>query len=385
MAGIRQLRTGKWEVAVYHRQLPKGRKFFTFANETDARAYGKQWDLMVKAGLPLPAQFAEPEVVEGTLGMLLRARANADGVASSDQATIKLLLGEVGSLKLAALNYTWAEAWVRQLKVVKNLSPSSVRKRVGTLSRAIDDYLRLTPGLGLANPLHLLPKRYSSYTNKDAALVRAVGLEPKADVERDRRLEPDEQDRIVAALRGEKRQDRERALKLDHGQALLMMFLVIIYTGLRLKEAYSLRVDQVDLERKVIRAQKSKLWHGKVVFKDVPIQPALFEGLKEWVGAREGHVLLFPFWGDGEPQRAVTNRLSAQFARVFDYATCEGLTEHDLRHEATCRWLELRGRDGAWLFRVEEINRIMGWAPSSKMAQRYASFRGESLASRMWA
>lgn len=58
--------------------------------------------------------------------------------------------------------------------------------------------------------------------------------------------------------------------------------------------------------------------------------------------------------------------------------------EHDLRHEATCQWFELKGKDGHWLFRPEEIHKIMGWSPRSTMAQRYASFRGEDLASRLW-
>ena len=49
------------------------------------------------------------------------------------------------------------------------------------------------------------------------------------------------------------------------------------------------------------------------------------------------------------------------------------------------RWFELRDQAGGWMFRGEEINRIMGWAPGSAMAQRYASFRAEDLARRMWA
>jgi integrase len=61
-----------------------------------------------------------------------------------------------------------------------------------------------------------------------------------------------------------------------------------------------------------------------------------------------------------------------------------GLHEHDLRHEATCRWLELKDAQGRDMFRLEELNRIMGWKPGSLMAQRYASFRAEDLAQRLW-
>jgi integrase len=377
MSSIRQLKTGKWELTVRHPQLPKGRKFFTFADEDGARNYGKQWDLMVKAGLPLPASLAAPTADTGTLGTLLRARAN-NGAAITDQATLGLLIAEVGTVKLASFTYDWAERWVERMKVTQHLAPSSIRKRVGALSRAVDDHARRTPSLNLSNPLKLLPKRYSTYGERETRLLQAKDMKPKVDVERDRRLQPGEIERIDAALCGVKRDGRQRALELPHGQAMRVLFYVQIYAGLRLKEAYTLRTADVDLEAKIIRARKSKLWGNKVAYKSVPIQPALLPWLEQHEPVGE---LFFPFW-DGDDRKA-TNRLSSAFARLFAYAQCEDLTEHDLRHEATCRWLELRNDQG-WIFRLEEVNRIMGWAPNSKMAQRYASFRGEDLSSRLW-
>jgi hypothetical protein len=44
----------------------------------------------------------------------------------------------------------------------------------------------------------------------------------------------------------------------------------------------------------------------------------------------------------------------------------------------------MRGPDGQWLFRDKEIERIMGWEPGSSMPARYASFRAEDLAQRLW-
>ncbi|MCG9015218.1 hypothetical protein, partial [Laribacter hongkongensis] len=57
-------------------------------------------------------------------------------------------------------------------------------------------------------------------------------------------------------------------------------------------------------------------------------------------------------------------------------------TEHDLRHEATCRWFSMRDARGAWVFSDIEICRIMGWT-DTRMALRYASLRGEDLSSRL--
>ena len=40
--------------------------------------------------------------------------------------------------------------------------------------------------------------------------------------------------------------------------------------------------------------------------------------------------------------------------------------EHDLRHEATCRWVELRNATG-WVFSEIEVCRIMGWSDTRMM------------------
>lgn len=95
--------------------------------------------------------------------------------------------------------------------------------------------------------------------------------------------------------------------------------------------------------------------------------------------------LLFTFWS-GEPAdlKKTTARLSSRFSNLLAYAGHPELTEHDLRHEATCQWFELRDSAGQWVFRNEEIDRIMGWAPGSEMSKRYASFRAEDLAARLW-
>ena len=53
-------------------------------------------------------------------------------------------------------------------------------------------------------------------------------------------------------------------------------------------------------------------------------------------------------------------RLSRAFARAFDYAGCADLREHDLRYEATCRWVLMRDQKGSWMFRTEELMKITG-------------------------
>jgi len=159
-------------------------------------------------------------------------------------------------------------------------------------------------------------------------------------------------------------------------------------TGLRLREAYSLTRGQVDMAAKVIRARSTKQWRGRVVFRDVPMRPEVHAALVEYLATRAllPGANLFPFRTEepGLTDRTVTQRLSARFRIAFEYAGCSDLHIHDARHEATCRWFELKDQRGNWLFRSEEVHRIMGWTPGSAMAARYASFRAEDLARRMW-
>jgi integrase len=143
----------------------------------------------------------------------------------------------------------------------------------------------------------------------------------------------------------------------------------------------------VDMDDKVVRVQASKQWRGKVVYRDVPMPPEVHAALLKYLSTRTmlPTAWLFPFMDEGVPIKKVSCRLSLRFKLAFEYAGIKGLREHDMRHEATCRWLEMRDDSGNWMWRTEEVNRIMGWAPNSTMAQRYASFRGVDMAARMWA
>lgn len=398
MASVRKTPTGRYELTVRHRLLPK-RVYMTFDTEDEARRYGEQLDRLLASGI-VPEGLLEMQTPKPKEQMrhILRAYINSGHPAKSDLEVLELLVVEVGGVRVDAFTYAWCESWVRSLKLEKNLAPGTIRKRIGSLSRAVDWWLRSHPDAMVGNPLKLLPRGAASYSSKDAADIQALAATapageqpkvPKQDVVRDRRLLPGELERIEAALQGHKRADRERPLELRDGRALFVLFRVIYDTGVRLREAYTLTRAQVDLQARVLRVQSSKQWHGRVKFRDVPMRRELHALLTDYLATLppEGDVVIFPWWDgvrDDATLRKVSGRLSSQFGRVFDYAGCSGLTEHDLRHEATCRWYEMRDQAGGWLFREAEIDKIMGWAPGSAMAKRYASFRAQDLAARMW-
>jgi integrase len=396
---VRKTPTGRFELCVRNRLLPK--PFYrTFDIEEEAVAFGQQLDVLLAAGIvPADLQAGQSSTPQEKLRFVLTAWINSGHPASTDVPVLELLVGEVGDVKINQVTYQWAESWVQSLKIDRNFAPGTIRKRVGSLSRALDWWLRKHPDALVGNPLKLLPRGAASYSERDAAMLASLAANAKPDdkikvvkedVVRDRRLKPGELEQILAVIDGHKRADRERPLELRHQVALRVLFLLIYHTGMRLREAYTLSRGQVDLERRSIRVRSSKQWRGKVKFRDVPMRRELQQVLQAYVVTlpSDPESLVFPWWTgertDDEMTR-VSSRLATQFRRIFEYARCENLTEHDLRHEATCRWYELRDpKTGAWIFREAEIDKIMGWAPGSSMGGRYASFRAEDLAARLW-
>ena len=387
-------RGSRWELRVRHKLLP--RPFYaTFPTEVEGNSYGEQLDAMLDRGI-VPAELlaGDPKGADDPL-LVAVVRAYINGAAHltpSDDRLLGSMLDELVGVRVSGVTYRWAGGWVRRLKVDQNLAPGTIRKRVGAVARALDWHLAHAVKAGDAtaapvNPLRLLPRGYSQYTEAERRelAARSRPVQAPEDQRRDRRLLPDEETRLRAALAGFKRDGRERPWTGPDGagpdEAFALLFSVLVDTGLRLREAYRLRVDQVDTARGIIRVEGSKALRGQARPRTVPLKRPLRDALATWCGGRVG--LLWPYW-DGTPEDLdrATARLSARFRTLFAYAEVPGMTEHDLRHEATCRWFELRDDAGRWVFSDIEIARIMGWTNLS-MALRYASLRGEDLAARL--
>ena len=386
MASVRETPGGKFELCIRHKLLAK-RVYLTFDERVAAEQYGAQCDALLQGGVVPAGLVVDVAKPAERLSIMLLAWMNSGAPAKSDLEVLKLLVHEVGALRLDQVTYNWALVWIKDYKLVANYAPGTIRKRVAALSRCLDDYMRRHPDVVASNPLRLLPRGTASYSALDAAQAVAVNKQPRVDMQRDRRLMPGEIERIMAALQGVKRADRERPLTGTDLPFFKLLFELIYYTGARLREAYRLRVEQIDLRRRSLQVHSSKQWHGRLKHRDIPMRPELHALLTAHLKAAEyaPGALLFPFWdGTESGLDAATSRLSARFRGLFQYAMCVGLTEHDLRHEVTCQWYELKGADGHWLFREKEIDTIMGWAPGSTMAARYASFRAEGLAERMY-
>lgn len=379
MAFVRKTKSGKFELRIRSKLLPKD-VYLTFDDEAEAHSYGDQAKSLLADGI-VPAAFIDTKVKPlDSVAEIVRAWRFKGDLSGSDDDVLNHVLADLGGMRLDELTYKWAEAWVTHLKRKTNLAPGTIRKRVGCLARALDWYLRSHPDIQVANPLRLLPKGYATYTARDAEAIKGTRAVVKSDVERDRRLLPNEEAVLARVLDGERRPDRERPLQVD--PAFRLLFLLILNTGIRLREAYTLHRRQVS--ETFVRVQSGKSRAGVPEFRNVPLVRHLRPLLAAWVRDIPVDRPVFPFWnGDPKELDRVTAKLSRRFGTLFDYAGLADLTEHDLRHEATCRWFEMRADDGNWLFREGEIRKIMGWSVKSPMPARYASFRAEDLAARL--
>ncbi|UZZ64526.1 integrase [Curvibacter phage PCA1] len=388
MAKPRETKSGKWELCVQHKLLPR-RLFFTFDTEDAAIQYDSEVSKYLAAGVVPPALAAaasgERQTNGASLVSIMRDWIGTGTLSKTDADLLTWLMPEplIKNTYFTGLTYKWVESWVSDMKLRRNLAPSSIRQRVQALSKAIDAYLRRNPELGQLNPLKLLPRGYSIYNEVERRILKADGKEAKYDIERDRRLTTSEIEKIRLVLTGTfVPEGKERGIGLPDGDALPMLFEVILMTGVRLREAYTIRRENVNLQDWVIKIKSTKQRNGKQKYREVPVRKELHAKLSTWL--KDGEGLVFPFWnGDEAELDRTSNKLSNRFRVVLDHAGCTDVTEHDLRHEATCQWYELRDKAGNWTFRPEEIHKIMGWAPGSKMAARYASFRASSLAERL--
>lgn len=370
-----QKRGNKWQLRVKHRLLEKP-FFHTFDDEVEATNYAKTLDGWLERGI-VPLELLEATQGRGPASpLLLEVMRNYENdpntrVAPSERPTLALLASELPGVRMSGITFQRVNQLIESYKTrEKKMAPGTIRKRVGALSKVVAWYHRTAAKEGQQPPVNvltLLPRGYSQYADGS---VR--------DIARDVRMSADDEEAVRSALAGVKRPDRERPWGED--PAFELLFSLIVDTGVRLREAYRLRVEQVDVERGLLRIEGSKGHHGAVKPRTAPLKRELRLKLVAWCNGRNG--LVFPFWeGTSEDLKKCTTRLSARFTSLFEYAMVQNFTEHDLRHEACCRWMTLKG-DRGWIFNEIEICKIMGWT-DTKMMLRYASLRGEDLADRL--
>lgn len=350
----KRLRHGAWHYTVRRSGLLDKPIYLSFQDEADGDRYVAQLEALLDKGI-VPDEFQRAPKLK-RLSAIIDAYLTAYHVSQSDR-VILTRLSASPEARVSALDYAWAEAHVAAMKAAGRV-PVTIRHRVGALARCLDWAVRR--GDLASNPLRLLMKGYSIYADGSVT-----------DAERDRRIEPGEEEAIRRVLAGGVRPEgKQRALVLEHREALVLMFDLSLETAMRMREVYTLEVSQIDLARRTIFLDKTKNGHKR----QVPLSSVAVAALQGYPAPESGFLL--PFY-DGHLGRT-TGRLSRLWGRVFDHAGCPDLHYHDTRHEAVCRLYERTSLSDL------EIAKITGHR-SLKMLMRYANLRGSSLADKLWA
>jgi integrase len=244
MAGKRQRSNGTWEFKFTRKGVLLSPVYFTFDTEAEGDAYAARVEPLLERGV-VPTEMTGTTL--RTMGDLLDLYAGLTTLAPSEVEQLKAVRNALGSTKMELLTYSWAEAWVERMKA-GGKAPSTLKKYVGVLARAVDWAMRTEKVTLMTNPLRLLPRGYGT---------KGVDKEKLWAGERDRRLEPSEEGAI-----------RKTLIKKEEG----LLFDMALETAMRMREMFTLTVGQIDLEQRTIFLDKTK--NGSK--RQVPISSVLF-------------------------------------------------------------------------------------------------------------
>jgi len=388
MATKRQTPGGKWEYIIKRSKLLEKPIYLTFDDEAEGDAYVAKLEALLDRGV-VPHEYQKQGEKYVLLAELIADYLVQVHVSDPDRKILNVIYARIGKTSLRLVNYAWVEGWIGDMKTQLNLKPGTIRHHVGALGRCFDWASRRNVVPLVINPIRQLPKSYAQYSERDAQLARAVDDDHvrQEDEERDRRLEEGEEQRIRQILDGHKPEGRQRAMALRYQGAIELLFDLALETAMRMREMFTLTLDQVDLARKTVFLDKTKNGDKR----QVPLSSVALSRIQRYMEqvraaerGMEGFSFegkqLFPWW-DGSLERdelrRITALLSRQYARVFEAAGCHDLRFHDLRHEATSRFFE---RTQLQDF---EIMKITGHS-STRMLRRYSNLRGSVLADKLW-
>lgn len=168
---------------------------------------------------------------------------------------------------------------------------------------------------------------------------------------------------------------------MDEGPSVHALYAAAIFTGMRAGELAGLRWSDVDLDRRLITAQRSYDGPTKAGYiRRIPILDALLPTLRAW-RLRNSNERVFPNQA-GEQQHPSARVFQEVFQRVLRAAGFQDverrgkkrppLTFHSLRHTFASHWM-MKGGD------IFKLQRICGWK-SFAMVQRYAHLAPEAFA-----
>jgi integrase len=346
--------------------------YMTFATKEEGMAYEARLMKLLDQGI-VPTE-AQPRGRVPTMEGMDRQYQRDAHPSNRDRELLKVIVRAFPELPLFNITSSWVDEWIESMKREEHLAPASIRSRVGALARAVDWATRKGLVQLPDQPLRSLPKGYAQYTKMDTELA---GVE-RVDVERDRRLEPDEETRILAVMKDGVLARKQRPYAIPHPEATRFMFVLALESAMRMREIYTLTLGQLNMKARTIFLEKTKNGDKR----QVPMSSVIQKELPKYLGKgkKDKDALLVPFWDRDDSiagLKRASNNVSEHYQRIFLAAGCEDLRFHDLRHEATSRLFERT------TLNEMQIAKITGHK-TMKMLMRYANLRGSNLSDQLW-
>jgi integrase len=379
MAGKRLRDNGTWEYIFKKAGVLPKPIYMTFDTEAEGDAYAVKLEALLKKGI-VPTELTAVAST-ATIRELVGTYEKEAHPSEKDRQCLNVIVEARGHEPLTAINVKWVDSWIRSMKVDDHNSPSTIRAKVGALSRACNWAVRKEFMALPDMPFVTLPNGYSQYSDQDAKLAGIV----RKDVERDRRLEPGEHERILTVIQSGVLLRKYRPRTLDYPFAYRLLYILAIESAMRLREMFTLKISQLDIPRTTVFLDKTK--NGSK--RQVPMSSVVVAELKEYLGKHKDIPLgipqdnLFPWWdGTDSSLKKLSSEIGKVFSDkrnpgIFNVAECDDLFFHDLRHEATSRLFERT------TLTETEIMKITGHK-SQKMLLRYANLRASTLAKKLW-
>lgn len=330
MASIVQ-RTAKsgaisWQVKIRRRGHPPVSR--TFARKTDAERFARQAEAEMDKGTFVSLDEAEAITLARALDRYAAEVTPRKKGRQQEESRIRGWKSvPLARRSLASIRATDIAAY-RDARLKAGAAPSTVRLDLALISHLYTVAAKEW-GLHVRNP------------------VTQVSL-PRINNARDRRLDPDEEKRLLAEL-GQSRNPWVRP-----------MVEFALETAMRRGELLSLRWENVDLDRRVALLPETK--NGEA--RQVPLSSRALAILEALPRSRDERV--FPLTGQ---------ILKLAWVRACKRAGLEDLRFHDLRHEATSRLAEK-------LPNVIELSAVTGHK-DLRMLKRYYHPKAEDLAKKL--
>lgn len=311
MAGKRLVGNGKWQYTFKRAGVLDKPIYLTFDSEEEGDAYARKLEALLEHGI-VPTEFRGQDA-PATLSDLVRRYEQEAHPSGKDQGALRAALKQWGDTPLRKINAAWVDERISAMKRVEKLAPASIRARIGALARATDWGMRKEILVMPDHPFRTLPDGYAQYSKADTA---AAGVK-RQDIERDRRLEKGEDERILAVIAGGVLARKQRPLTLEYPEAHRVLFILAVESAMRLSEMYTLHEDQIDLPKRTVFLDKTKNGDKR----QVPLSSVALELLRTYLKEREipeAHPqdLVFPWWnGDMSPKAR---------AKLSDYANLRG-------------------------------------------------------------